>query len=205
MGSQIIYEKMDWMEFLSGSAAGAVITEVGRYIREKRKNKIDLTKNAQDMAEITNQIFPSILENTLFNRVMIFKATNSAGVIAPGKILKVTAIYEDVRDLDRIIDDIQEWKADNHYYKIFSDVLTQGQVQLITDEMPDSKLKTIYKNQGIKYSEIYHLTTTPDNSKVFYISIASSMVGNASSEARYYIDVAVDKLRNIFDAHKKVL
>lgn len=196
---------MDWTEFLSGSAAGALVTEIGRYVREKRKGKIDLAENARDMTEITNQIFPSILENTLFNRVMIFKATNSAGVIAPGKVLKVTAIYEDVRELERIIDDIQEWKADAQYYSIFSDILTKGQIYLNTDDLQESKLKAMYKAQGIKYAEAYHLVTTPDNSKVFYVSIASSLVNSPSSEARYIIDVAVDKLRTIFDKHKKVL
>ena len=199
----IIHTKMDWTEFFSGSAAGAIVTEVGRYLREKSKRKVDISQNARDMAEITNSLFPLILEETLANRVVIYRATNSAGVIAPGKTLKVTAIYEDSREVNRLLEDIQDWKADSHYYQLFSNILTEGCTKIVTSELPvDCKLNTLNKAHLVKYSEIYHLTTTPDNAKVFYISIDSTIVDSFDTQSKYHIEIAINKLRNIFEKHK---
>ncbi len=197
---------MDWSEFLGGSATGALITQIGNVIQEWRKNRVNMVQNAQDMAEIHNTLFPMLLEKTHCNRVMIFRATNTAGVIAPGKILKISVVYEDTRDMSRIIDDIQEWRADAAYYQIFSELVTNGVVRKHTEDLQvDSKLRTIYTAQGLLYNEIYHLTTTPKNDKVFFCSIGSSRVNEFTQGDRYYIDIVVNRLQNIFEKHKRVL
>lgn len=197
---------MDWTDFLGGGATGALITQLGTIYREWRKGKVDMVKNAQDMAEIHNTLFPMLLEKTSCNRVMIFRATNTAGVIAPGKILKISAVYEDTRDMSRIIDDIQDWRADAPYYQMFSELVTNGAVKKHTiDLQDDSKLKTIYTAQGVLYNEIYHLTTTPKNDKVFFCSIGTSKVNDFNQADRYYIDIVVNRLQNIFEKHKRVL
>lgn len=197
---------MNWWDFLGSSAVGALVTQAGLYLRARWKNKTDITKNAQDMAEIHNYLFPFLLDNTECNWIVIFRGTNSAGKIAPGKILKVSGVYEDTRSVPRIIDDIQDWRADAHYYQLFSEMMTNGFVKIRTADLPEeSKLKTIYTQQGVTYSEIYHLTTTKADDKVFYCTIASTTVEKFSNKERYHVDIVISRLRNIFDKQKNVL
>lgn len=195
-----------WSEFLAGSATAAIVKEGISYIRRKTEVKADIAENAKDIAEI-HRIMESIVRETFFDRFLIFVGQDSAGVLAAGKNLYVTAQYEKINmeneTLKPIQDDIQRWKSDTHYYDLFSEMLTKGKVAIKTADMPESKLKDIYVTQGVKASKLYHLMTTKDNANVFYCSVASTVVDEAKPEDRFLIDSAVDKLINIFKKHQK--
>lgn len=195
-----------WSEFLAGSAVAKGVDEVLRYYRRKNEIKVDMGQNARDIADV-HRIMESVVRETYFDRFILFYAEDSAGVLAAGKNLYVTAQYEKINTenetLKPIIDDIQRWKADTPYYDIFSEMLTKGTVTIKTKSMPDSKLKDIYITQGVKVAKVYHLMTTKDSSKVFYCSIASTAVEEAKPECRVIINSAVDKLIDIFSRHKR--
>ena len=82
-------------------------------------------------------------------------------------------------------------------------MLTKGKVTVKTEDLPESKLKDIYITQKVKVAKIYHLMTTKDSAKVFYCSIASTIVDEAKPECRVIIDSAIDKLTDIFKRHKR--
>ena len=195
-----------WSEFLAGSAVAKVVEEVVKYRRRKLETKIDMGENARDIADV-HRIMESIVRETFFDRFMVFVGEDSAGVLAAGKNLYITAQYEKVstenETLSTIAHEIQRWKADTQYYDLFSEMLTKGKVNVKTETMPDSKLKDIYLTQGVKTAKIYHLMTTRDSSKVFFCSIASTVVSEAKADDRFLIDSAVDRLTNIFQKHRK--
>lgn len=200
-----IYMSFDWSGFLGGSAVTALIQGGWQYLNKRKEAKVDLSQNIKDIAEVHN-IMERVVADTFFNRFIIFVAEDSAGILAAGKNLYVTAQYEKVAQeegIEPIIDIIQRWKADAEYYKIFSEMLTEGKLVLKTADMPPSKLRDIYAMQGIKMSKVYHLMTTKNHSKVFYCSIASTVKDEAPIEDRVYIESAIDKLIGIFARHKK--
>ena len=195
-----------WSEFLAGSAVAKLVEEIVRYRRRKLESKIDMASNARDIADV-HRIMESIVKDTYFDSFLINYAEDSAGVLAAGKNLYVTCQYEKISSeneaLKPIQDEIQRWKADTQYYDVFSEMLTKGKVTINTELMPDSKLKDVYIMQGVKIAKLYHLMTTRDSSKVFFCSIASTVVEEAKADDRFLIDSAVDRLTNIFQKHRK--
>lgn len=196
-----------WSEFLAGSAVAKGLDEVIRYYRKKNEVKVDMGENARDIANV-HRIMESVVKETLFDRFIILVGEDSAGVLAAGKNLYVTAQYEKINNdkdetLQTISEEIYRWKADTPYYDLFSEMLTKGSVTIKTESMPPSKLKDIYVTQNVKVSKIYHLMTTKDSAKVFYCSIASTIVDEARPECRVIIDSAIDKLIDIFSRHKR--
>ena len=197
----------DWSEFLAGSAVAKVVEEVVKYRRRKLESTVNMADNARDIADI-HRIMESVVEETSYNRFLLCLGEDSAGVLAAGKNLYITAQYEKINRsederLEHISDQIHRWKADVNYYDLYSEILTKGMVQLKYDTMPSSKLKDIYTSQNVKSARVYHLMTTKDSAKVFYCSVASTLKDEPSASDRVIIDSAVDKLINIFQKHRK--
>jgi hypothetical protein len=207
--NSIIKLSFDWGEFIGGifggSAVATLVRETFNYIKKKKGNVVDLAENTKDIADI-HRIMQNVVDTTFCNRFMVFVGEDSAGILAAGKNLFITAQYEKLaaeENVKPIIDEIQRWKADTPYYDIFSEMLSAGMVKLKTSEMGPSKLRDIYESQGVKMSKVFHLMTTKNHSKVFYCSIASTVREELSADDRVIIYSAVDKLSNIFNKHKK--
>lgn len=196
-----------WSEFLAGSGTAVAIKETFSYIRRKTEKKVDMAANARDIAEI-HRIMESVVAETSYNRFVVMMGEDSAGVLAAGKNLYVTAQYEKINReederLEYISDQIQRWKSDTAYYDLYSEMLTKGMVEIKYDKLPASKLKDIYTAQNVKSARVYHLMTTKDSAKVFYCSVASTLKDEPSASDRVIIDSAIDKLTNIFKKHQK--
>lgn len=196
-----------WSEFLAGSATAAVVKEGISYVRRKTEKKVDMAENARDIAEI-HRIMENIVEETSYNRVCLFMGEDSAGVLAAGKNLYITAQYEKINRnqderLEYISDQIQRWKADSPYYDLYSEMLTKGMVSIQYSTMPPSKLKNIYTAQNVKSAKVYHIMTTKDSAKVFFCSVASTLMEEPSASDMVIVDSTIDKLINIFKKHKK--
>jgi hypothetical protein len=186
---------------------GIVVKEGISYWKRKTETKVDLAQNTKDISDV-HRIMEHVVNTTFYNRFMVFVGEDSAGVLAAGKNLYVTAQYEKIThdegvEIRPIIDQIQRWKADANYYDMFSKMLSEGSVKVKTHDMSPCRLKDIYLMQGVKSCKIYHLMTTKDHSKVFYCSVASTVREEATDEDRVVIGSAVDKLTNIFNRHKK--
>jgi hypothetical protein len=194
-----------WSEFLAGGSIVKIIDIAAKYYLKKKEVKVDVAQNIRDI-EAVHHIMEKVVAETFFNRFIIFVGEDSAGILAAGKNLYITAQYEKIahdEGLDPIIDLIQRWKADTCYYGMFSKVLSDGQLLLKTSEMDECKLKDIYQMQNIKLSKVFHLMTTKDSAKVFYCSIASTVKETITVEDKVVIDSSIDKLREIFGRHRK--
>jgi hypothetical protein len=198
--------EFSWSELLAGSAAGVAIREVVSYWRKKNEMKVDLSSNVSEIYHLI-KCMEEIVDNTTFDRMMILKGEDSAGILAAGKKLYVSAQYEKMYRLHETMQPtaqlIQRWEADHEYYKIFSDMLTNGVVKVLTSNMPDSKLKDTYTAQGVKYSELGHLMTTNDSSTVFYYQLNTSVSTHTEAEDRNITDGNVSIIKSIFAKHKK--
>ena len=193
----------DWSEFLAGSSVTALVTEGIRFLKEKKEKQIDAASSMRDISQIT-KIMRETIADTLCDRFMVFVGEDSAGAIVAGKKLFITSIYEEY-DKETEIEpiEISKWQADSYYYEMFADMLFKGGIELKTSEMPESKLKSIYTSQKVKSSNVYHLATTKNLSKVFFCSIASTVRETLTPEDKARIDSAVDRLRYIFEKYKK--
>jgi hypothetical protein len=207
--STLTFKNMDFSlsEFLAGSAIGIVVKEGISYWKRKTETKVDLAQNTKDISDV-HRIMENVVSNTFYNRFMVFVGEDSAGILAAGKNLYITAQYEKLLqeegvEIKPIIDTIQRWKADTNYYDMFSKMLSEGSVKIKTSDMPPSRLKDIYLMQGVKSCKVYHLMTTKDHSKVFFCSVASTIREEATDEDRVVIGSAIDKLIDIFKRHQK--
>lgn len=192
-------------EFLAGGTVTALVQGGFRYLAKRKENKVDLAQNTADIRQI-HKIMQDIIDETLMNRFLVFVGEDSAGILAAGKNLFVSCQYEKINKeegLEPILDDIQRWKADESYYDIFSDMLRHGQAVIKTDTMPEGKLKDLYMAQGVKCAKVFHLMTTKKLDKVFYCSIATTIRDEIKLEDKVKVDSAIDKLRTIFQKHKK--
>lgn len=194
-----------WSEMLGGGLVTLLVSKYLEYRKQKRGARVDMAQNSKDIAEVY-RIMRHVTKASFFDRVMVFVGEDSAGILAVGKNLYITCQYEEIEPespVQEIREDIQRWRADAPYYDVYSEMLMKGVAIVKTEEMPEGKLKNIYKMQGIKTAFICHLMTTKDHSKVFFCSIASSVKDEPTEEDMFIINSSVDKLVEIFARHKK--
>ena len=195
-----------WSEFLAGSAVAKVVEEVVKYRRRKLETKFDLAENLAEIAKL-HHCMEDVVSSTFFERFLILKAEDSAGVLAAGKKLFVSVQYEKTSKDNEILTSvsslIQRWEADHYYYKMFSEMLSGEKVCLKVSEMPNCKLKDIYLMQGVQYCEVGHLMTTKDSSLVFYYSVATTVKSEPKAEDRAILEGNISIIKNIFAKHRK--
>ncbi len=198
--------EFSWSEFLAGNVAATVVQEVLAYRKRKNEAKFNLSENVLDIAKIHTSM-EEIVNTTRYERFMIFKGEDSAGVLAAGKKLFVSAQYEklckDNERLSSISHLIQRWEADHHYYRLFSGMLSNGTVIIKTEDLPPSKLKSLYATQGVKYCEVGHLMTTKNSALVFYYSAAILTDSEPDAEDEAIKDGNVSIIKDIFQKHRK--
>lgn len=196
-------------EFLAGSTALFLVTKFFEWVKHLRNSRVDLAQNMRDIQEI-HMVMESLVKETSFERISIFYAEDSAGVIAPGKIMYITAIYEKTHQTDdgqirSIIKQIQRWESDTHYYGMISDVISRGHVELLTANMPDSNLKNLYLSDGIRYSNVFHLLTTKSKAKIYYCSVVTRATINPHLDDKVHLVSAISIIKDIFKRHSKYL
>lgn len=198
--------EFSWSEFLAGSSVTAITQEVIRYYRKKSEAKFSLAENTADIAKI-HYCMEEVVNTTKYERFMVFKGEDSAGVLAAGKKLFVTAMYEklcrDNETISSVSHLVQRWEADTHYYQLFSQMLSNGKVIIRTDELPNCKLKALYKTQGVKQCEVGHLMTTKNSALVFYYSVAILVDGDPGAEDEAIKDGNISIIKDIFQKHRK--
>lgn len=198
--------EFSWSEFLAGNAVATVVQEVIAYRKRKKEATFNLTENVADIAQIYTSM-EEITNTTRYKQFMILKGEDSAGILAAGKKLYITAQYEKLcktnESLSPIQHLIQRWEADHHYYRLFSDMLSNGVTIVRTEDLPPSKLKTLYIAQGVKYSEVGHLMTTKNSALVFYYSAAVLVGSEPDAEDESIKDGNVSIIKNIFQKHRK--
>ncbi len=196
-------------EFLAGSTALYLVTKLFEWLKQRKLDKLDPAQSMRDIQRI-HEIMEEIVKLTSFDRMVVFKAEDSAGVIVPGKIMYITALYEKLaheedRPINSIIHRVKRWRSDAQYYQMMADLLTKGTVITAFEDLPPCNLKDLYEADRIVYSQVHHLMTTKDKSKIFYCSVVSRGTKNPHAEDKVLINSAINELVDIFSRHSKLL
>lgn len=205
------------MEFMTFSLSEVVasgttlflVTKLFEWIKSRKKAKLDPSQSIRDIQQI-HTIMEEIVKETSYDRMVVFKAEDSAGIIVPGKVMYISAIYEKIHQTDEhqigsIIKKIQRWHSDGQYYGMVADILSKGTVELITEQMPMCNLKDLYEADKVVFSTVYHLITTDDKSKIFYCSVVNRTNKNPHIEDKVLVNSAINRLVDIFSRHSKYL
>lgn len=155
----------------------------------RQRNQLEQTREIYDI--INNTIY-----RTNATRIIVFGTHNGAGEPSILKPFKVSALYgtnlkEDTkRNYQNIV-------MDEYYINILLELKSSGKYKFRTDEQPLSLLRYFYEQEYIKLSNLYYLLSTKQG--MIYISFASDTVSSWSVEDEIEFNLAVSKLKVIYE------
>jgi len=194
---------------LAGGALGVKLLDhyiLKRKAKKEVKQKDEFLASLKDISAM-NSYMSDVIDNTPADRFLILMGHDSGNIPNPKhpyyakamwQKIKV-ALHSPVHDSDSLIRRFDSIRVDFEYINMVIELMTKGSVKLVVDEMPNCFLKTIYKGEGIKYSEVYFLAQEK-SSKIYYCSIATAKEDERfdGAEDRGKIELAVNHIRQIF-------
>jgi hypothetical protein len=193
---------------LTGGVGVAILGLIGQILMWYLENRNNDTKNVIKSKKVidlenNNEIQPIInrvINETSIQRVLVMKTENSGGKPRLGSHLYASIIYEAYKaPLSSTKNDYQRILVDDMYVKMLSDIGPTEHNTLSINKMKDGLLKRIYLRDGIKYSEVYYLTETDDSFIYITFSTTDDNEKFETPNDRVEIDIAVSKIRNIFE------
>lgn len=191
---------MELYETITAIATGIVLAFRKDAIEwwNKRKRKVLLT-NLLDVGNIYAKVFSYILDDKRVGveRFMLFETKDSGRKITPLTPVYVTAILEDYREpFQSSLDDIQNWRTDRAYTELLVDIIANGEKVIDVSQMPDCKLRNLYKSAGVKVCKVIYLHGTDTN--MWYCSLASSkQIDFHDTYTANKIETSVNRLKDI--------
>lgn len=189
-----------WEIILGSGVIAALIAAAPKlmetfYAIRKQTGKDEIKNVTLIYEELKNMINQS----EKIDRIMILKTTNGGGKPKLGVKIYATALYQDTRPPHQITKySYQKLEIDPHYMKMLNDCEINNHVSLVVPRMPhDALLRHIYIEEGIKYSEIYHIRNTKNS--FYYMSISSHQTTRFTNPTeRLTINIGVSNIRNLF-------
>lgn len=191
--------KMNWIQLLGGAAMSTIIREGFSFVRRLKKERQKIPSNSLMRVTDIYANMKLVLDNTTANRFTLAKVEDSGGPLIPGSDVFVSIINEDYqKPLSSLTETFGKWRADKNYIEILRSVCENGSAQVDVDSLPeDSVLKSIYRMQGIHYTEVYFIAQT--KVKLFIATVSTREAGKFESDAdRSYIAISINNLRNLF-------
>lgn len=189
---------------LIGGALGVKLLD--HYILKRRakkeiKQKDEFLASLKDISAM-NSYMSDVIENTPADRFLILMGHDSGNIPNLKHPYFAKAMWQKTKaknDSDSLVRRFDSVRVDFEYINMIIELMTKGCVKLVVDEMHDGFLKTIYKGEGIKYSEIYFLAQEK-SSKIYYCSIATTKDGERFNdlETRSKIELCINHIRQIF-------
>lgn len=114
-----------------------------------------------------------ILAESKVQRIVILRAHNGGGIIKPSGDLFISAIYEDYRyPFEASKQDFQKLQVDMNYARTLLDIIRNGKVEYIVEDMPDGIMKRIWQSIGVKHALVYFLAQ--DKKNIFFCTCTTS-------------------------------
>lgn len=162
-----------------------------------QKHRVNLMRALKDV-QILLQQMQRIVESTNADRMLIVKTHNGGGTPRPGHQVRVTVLHECTNgSVGSCIDSFQKWVCDAPYIKMLTQLLANGKVHMITDDMETSVLKKTYQAIGIKESIVRLLFVTTEG--MYYASISAGITHgeglNLSSHDEFTMMGALGKIK----------
>ena len=194
---------------LTGGVGVALIGLLGNIIiwylnSNKLSNKKPITSNNFGGISEFQETIDRVLSDTGIQRILMMKTENGGGKPRLGTHLYASVLYEGYKyPLNTVKNDYQRILVDDIYVKMLSDIGPSTSNKLLVTRMKDGILKKIYQRESIVYSEVHYIGETED--AFFYISFGTTDEDDKFDEPndRVEIEIAVSKIRRIFEDIKK--
>lgn len=191
---------------LTGGVGVAILSLIGQvliwYLNNTNKGDKQPLKKSVDLEHLVEiqPILNRVIDDTCIQRVLVMKTENGGGKPRLGAHLYASILYEAFKaPLSSTKNDYQRILVDDMYVKMLSDIGPTTHNNLSVNKMKDGLLKRIYLRDGVRYSEVYYLTETDDS--FIYMTFSTTDENERFEEPndRVEIDIAVSKIRNIFE------
>lgn len=160
------------------------------------------TVNLENIPEI-QPILNRVIDDTCIQRALVMKTENGGGKPRLGAHLYASILYEAFKaPLSSTKNDYQRILVDDMYVKMLSDIGPTTHNNLSVNKMKEGLLKRIYLRDSVKYSEVYYLAETDDSFIYMTFSTTDENEKFENPNDRVEIDIAVSKIRNIFNKLK---
>lgn len=198
-----------WQAVLVALAGGiallvtALFTGLKRVLDEwvakfsKRVRKRTYIQQIEKLADFLEQ-FEKIKKIVEVQRCIIFHGHNCGGLPTPGKPYTVRAVHgwttKEGKDDpgDKYDFDLH---VDGHYIRMLEDIVKTGAVTQALESMPaDSKLRSYYVEEGVRYSKLYYLGMIDD--ELIFLAAATYDLEVFSEKTVVGLQVMVDRLRS---------
>lgn len=141
-----------------------------------------------------SQLIKKIVERTSAERCLLLRTDNLKNV---GDPLRGSVLYDfAVSPLESRLTRFVSIRLDSCYMKLIEDLLQNERVVLITDNMKDCLLKTIYQEDSVKLTHVFKLSLS-ENSMI-YLSVNTTKAAGLSSPGELkYLLKKVEKIRKL--------
>lgn len=187
-----------------GGVSVAIVGILGKYLEFRWLSKSQ-KKDAADTINVIAKIYKimqNVVSETECDRFIIFKVENGGGAPKVGAHIYTSALMESYKDhAVSVADNFQRLKVDSTYTVLLSNMLAAGKIHFNVEEMPESLLKTLYRAEDVKYSEIHHLHTTTE--AIYYCSLATSKEDESftTPSTALKIELAINEIVELFKKH----
>lgn len=192
---------------LTGGVGAALVVLLGNiilwYLANIKSEQTGLTSNNFEGVSDFQETIDRVINGTGAQRGLMMKTENGGGKPRLGTHLYASVLYEGYKHpLNSVKNDYQRILVDDIYVKMLSDIGPTTSNKLIVSRMKDGILKKIYQREGIIYSEVHYIGETED--AFFYISFSTTNNDDKFDEPndRVEIEIAVSKIRRLFEEMK---
>lgn len=141
------------------------------------------------------------------DRVLLLEISNGGDKPMPGSKMYAKAVEVFATDQSRaeLLDRYKKVNLDNSYIRMVIEAESKakdlGHYAFDVERHEDCILKAFYVNEGVLYSEIYHVHTDADAKAMFIISVASKHTKEHFEKpaTRQAITARVTEIRNNFE------
>lgn len=157
---------MSYMEHLTIALFSSVATvgmawTVYWWMFGRKRNATPL-QHAQGWADI-QRICTQLVKDSDVERALVLMLTNGGGVPKLGAKLYASALVNVTQDVpSHRIPVYRQLEIDIPYIEMLLEAANRGKSMQLTEAMPRCMLKDIHKEEGVKYSEIWHLMQTDE-------------------------------------------
>jgi len=170
--------------------------------KKETRRKDSAVHGLTDVAEVYKTM-ERVVVATSAERFVIFKGSNGGGVPRPGQPFYAAAVHEKHKDdhHERLVEKYKRVEVDAPYIQMILEVIATGKKTLISETMEPGLLRSIYRAEGVKYSEAYFLSKT--EKEVYYCTIATTKENErfAGDGDRVEIDLAISRIREVFKSY----
>jgi len=166
---------MSYMESLSiailSSAATTCFALMAYWGLLRKKKEASPLQHAQGWADI-QRICTQVVKDSDIERALVLMLTNGGGIPKIGAKLYVSALVNVTQDVpSHRIPIYKQLEVDMPYIEMLLAASSRGRATHLTETMERCMMRDIYREEGVKYSEIWHLMQTDD--AYFFVSFST--------------------------------